>query len=127
MIAKDYLKSCKLVVREGEYSVCKTLSPPAQAAVILQTPEEITAIAHSGSINPALILAEEKGWKWVTFEAVLPFELVGFLALVSQVLAEAQVSIFALSAYSTDHLLIKKQQLPRALEQLVALGCTIKT
>lgn len=71
-------------------------------------------------------IAVEDGWRLLTFDVVLPFDLVGFLAEVAGVLADADVSIFALSAYSTDHILVKDADLDTALERLGDLGCTIE-
>jgi uncharacterized protein len=57
----------------------------------------------------------EKGFRLLTFDIELDFSVVGFLAFVSQVLAEAGISIVALSAFSRDHLLIKQEDLAKAL------------
>jgi hypothetical protein len=76
--------------------------------------------------NQKSILEVEKGWKLLTFDMTLPFELVGFLAKVSQILADAKISIFAISSYSTDHIMVKKKDLPRTLTKLKSLGCSIE-
>jgi hypothetical protein len=60
----------------------------------------------------------EGGFRLLTFEVVLDFNVVGFLAEVSRILAEAGISIIALSAFSRDHLLIKQDDLARALKVL---------
>lgn len=56
---------------------------------------------------------------------VLPFGLVGFLATVSKALADEGISIYVLSAYSTDHILIKKKDIVRAEKKLRKLGCKV--
>ncbi|MBE3126790.1 MAG: ACT domain-containing protein, partial [Candidatus Atribacteria bacterium] len=60
------------------------------------------------------------------FDMVLPFGIVGFLAKVSKVLADEKILIFAISAYSTDHILVKEKDLIRAEKKLKELGCTIE-
>jgi len=45
----------------------------------------------------------------------LDFSCVGILALLSVPLAKAQVSIFAVSTYDTDYLLVKEKDLERAI------------
>ena len=72
------------------------------------------------------VIEIEKNWKILTFDMVLPFGLVGFLAKVSKVLADEKIPIFAISAYSTDHILVKEKDLARAEEKLKELGCTIE-
>jgi hypothetical protein len=60
----------------------------------------------------------ETGFRLVTFDIELPWNVVGFLARVAEILAEANVSVGALSAFSRDHLLIKQDQLGTALRVL---------
>ena len=60
----------------------------------------------------------ENGFRLLTFETEMDFTVVGFLAFVSTRLAEAEIPILALSAYSRDHLLIKQENLARALKVL---------
>jgi Uncharacterized conserved protein len=60
----------------------------------------------------------ERGFRLVTFDIEMDFSVVGFLAEVTRILAEAGISIVALSAFSRDHLLIKQEDLGRALKVL---------
>jgi hypothetical protein len=46
----------------------------------------------------------------------LAFSLVGVLASLLDPLADANVSVFVVSTFDTDYLLIKEQDLPRAME-----------
>lgn len=58
------------------------------------------------------------GFRLLTFDTVLDFSVVGFLAEVSRILAEAGVSIVALSAFSRDHIMVSQADLPNALKAL---------
>lgn len=60
----------------------------------------------------------EGGFRLLTFDIELDFNVVGFLAEVSRILAEAEISIVALSAFSRDHILIKQENLAKALKVL---------
>lgn len=60
----------------------------------------------------------EYGFRLLTFEIVLDFTVVGFLAEVAKILAEAGIPIIALSAFSRDHFLIKQEDLSKALKVL---------
>lgn len=62
----------------------------------------------------------ETGFRLVTLDIELPWNVVGFLARVTEILAAAGVSVGALSAFSRDHLLIKQDQLGVALRVLGA-------
>ena len=60
----------------------------------------------------------EGGFRLVTLDIELPWNVVGFLARVTGLLAAAGVSVGALSAFSRDHLLIKQDDLGKALRVL---------
>ncbi|HMS42885.1 MAG TPA: ACT domain-containing protein [Pyrinomonadaceae bacterium] len=60
----------------------------------------------------------ERNFRLLTFDIELDFTVVGFLAEVSRILAEAEISIVALSAFSRDHILIKQENLSKALKVL---------
>ncbi len=57
----------------------------------------------------------------ITFDIVLDLSLVGFLSVVSSVLADEGVSIYALSTYLRDHILVKKVDAGRAVAALERL------
>jgi hypothetical protein len=62
----------------------------------------------------------EGSFRLLTFDIELNWDVVGFLARVTQILAEAGISTGALSAFSRDHLLIKQDDLGNALRVLGA-------
>ena len=57
----------------------------------------------------------------ITFDIVLDLSLVGFLSVVSSVLADEGVSIYALSTYMRDHILVRKEDAGRAVAALEGL------
>jgi len=60
----------------------------------------------------------ENNFRLLSFDVELDFNVIGFLAKVSKILAEANISIIALSAFSRDHLLIKQTDLAKTLKVL---------
>ena len=60
----------------------------------------------------------ERDFRLLTFEVELAWNVVGFLARVTELLAEAGISAGVLSSFSRDHLLIKQQDLANALRAL---------
>jgi hypothetical protein len=69
----------------------------------------------------------EPDWACFKVDGPLEFELVGILAGISTVLAEAGVSIFALSTFDTDYILVKRKQVEAAKEALTSAGYQINT
>lgn len=64
---------------------------------------------------------EEGPYRLITFDIVLDLSIVGFLAVVSARLAEAGVSIYALSTFLKDHILVKGEDIEVAEEVLTRL------
>lgn len=60
----------------------------------------------------------EGGFRLVTLNITLAWNVVGYLARVTQILAQSGISVGALSAFSRDHLLIKQDDLGAALRVL---------
>lgn len=60
----------------------------------------------------------EGGFRLVTLDVELPWDVVGFLARVAEILAGAGIAVGALSAFSRDHLLVKQDELGKALRVL---------
>ena len=61
---------------------------------------------------------EEGPYRLITFDIVLNLSLVGFLSVVSAALAKSGVSIFAISTYLRDHILVKKRDAKKAIAVL---------
>jgi hypothetical protein len=90
----------------------------------IRTQEELTIICPEHFVPPGVIA--EPGWRALQVEGPLDFELVGVLASLAASLADAGVSIFAISTYSTDFILIKQSQLDDALESLRQVGYQVR-
>lgn len=69
--------------------------------------------------------SSESGWACFKVEGPLDFGLVGILAGIASALAEAGVSIFALSTFETDYVLVKREQVEVAVEALTSAGYQI--
>ena len=71
---------------------------------------------------PEATSAREDGWRGFYIDGELDFSLVGILAKITAVLADAEIGIFAVSTYNTDYILVKAEQLETALSALTAAG-----
>lgn len=72
-----------------------------------------------GTIRHLIRNAKTAGnYRLLSFDVELDFSVVGYLAEVTRILAEAEISIVALSAFSRDHVLIGQTDLSKALKIL---------
>ncbi len=71
------------------------------------------------TVRHAIRDAKTQGnFRLLSFDVELGFETIGFLAQITKILAEADISIVVLSAFSRDHLLIKQNDLAKTLKIL---------
>lgn len=60
----------------------------------------------------------EKDWQALMIVGPLDFSLTGILSKIASKLAEENISIFALSTFDTDFILVKSDKITRAIEVL---------
>ena len=114
-----------LTVMPGRLAVCR-LDP--QAAVldwalrgdfcsIARTTDELSIVCNEAGVPEGVLC--ERPWAALKVEGPLDFSLTGVLASLAQPLAEANISIFVVSTYDTDYLLVKWGDLERAVAVLM--------
>jgi hypothetical protein len=64
----------------------------------------------------------EREWRAFKVEGPLDFSLVGIMAKLSALLAEKKISVFVLSTYDTDYILVKQDKVEAAADALEAGG-----
>jgi hypothetical protein len=111
-------------------SVCKVASLShirldSDFYFLARTDEELSLVCRT-SDAPAATVAREDGWRGFRVVGVLDFSLVGILARLSSLLAENAISIFAVSTYNTDYILVREPQFERAVKILSAAGYEIR-
>ncbi len=119
-------------VLEEAFVVCR-LSPdspvPDWAAKqtfssITRTRDELSLVLPESHIPPEV--QQERGWRCLRLEGPFDLAAVGVLASVLTPLAQAQISILALSTHGTDYVLVKGADLARAVRALVKAGHHVK-
>ncbi len=99
------------------------LSPRADAVfMLLRDKYEVTLLLEEEDWRTMRHAARdarvEAGFRLLTLNIELPWNVVGYLARVTEILAGAGVTVGALSSFSRDHLLIKQDELGHALRAL---------
>ena len=119
----------QLCLLSGSYTVCQIPSPASvdwsgEVTFLGSTPDELSLVCETRLV-PANALAREDGWRALRVEGVLDFSLIGFLSRISAVLADAGVSVFCVSTFNTDYVLVKEDKLTAAVSALQTAGHTI--
>ncbi len=118
---------------DGFFAVCQLASSdsiPSWATVgnlvsITRTGDELSIVCSQDAV-PAGVKCE-RGWRALRVVGSMEFSAVGVLASLVGPLAEAGISIFALSTFDTDYLLVKQQTLDAAAAALKHHGHAIQS
>lgn len=108
------------------FSVCKVedyslIDFDWKYCFIEKTDEENSLVCLTENAPPNVIERDD-GWNAMRIQGTLDFSLIGILAKLATLLAENNISIFAVSTYNTDYILIKKEKYEQALNVLSAAG-----
>ena len=121
------MRKLKLTVLSDEYAVWR-LGPDAPAPSfddsafwsVTRTTEELSIVSEVRLVPPGV--SSEPGWRCIAVKGPLAFELTGVLASLTAPLEQVGVSVFAVSTFNTDYLLVKADQLDLARTTLEAAG-----
>lgn len=112
-----------------EFTVCQV---PSVAPDLLEndytflakTKDELSLVCPTAHVPPHT-LQREDNWRCFYLDGVLDFSLVGILSNIAGLLSENGISIFALSTFNTDYVLVKQRHFGQALSILAQHGYDI--
>lgn len=90
---------------------------------ITKTRDELSIVCDQESV-PVNTQHCVRDWRAFKVEGPLDFSLTGILASLSQPLADHKISIFAVSTYDTDYILVKEKDLHAAID-ILKKECTV--
>jgi hypothetical protein len=90
---------------------------------ITRTTEELSIVCAQDAVPHGILC--ERGWRCLRVAGTIPFSVVGILASLTAPLAEAGISVFAISTFNTDHLLVKEKDLAVTVDVLRRQGSVI--
>ncbi len=120
-----------LIVLPSTFAVCR-LAPNAPVPAwanegfvsITRTPDELSIVCEQRHVSPDM--AAERDWCCLGVVGPLDFALTGILLSLARPLAERGISIFAISTYDTDYVLVKAADLTTALATLREQGHSVE-
>jgi uncharacterized protein len=117
-----------LLVLSDRLAVCRLAADapfpewarPGDLLALVRTRDELSVVCMERLVPPEVLA--ERGWRAFQVQGPLDFSLVGVLAAITVPLARAGVSIYALSTFDTDYILVKEENLDRAIQALGQSG-----
>ena len=95
------------ILKSNYYSVSKTEN---ELSVVCSELIEVQSLQSS------------RGWKCIKVKGPLDFNLTGILAGISDILTRGNISIFSISTFDTDYILVRSQDLSSARTTLRQAG-----
>lgn len=118
-----------IYVIDRVFSVCKVTDyhevDITQPYCFIGCTDDENSLVCPTSQMPSNAIERNDGWKCFRIQGELDFSLIGILAKISSLLAENDISIFAISTYNTDYILIKQESFDKALDILANAGYEI--
>jgi hypothetical protein len=87
---------------------------------ITRTDDELSVVCPESAVPSGV--HSELGWAILKLQGPFPFAQLGVLASFASPLAAAGISIFSVSTFDTDYILIKATQVTTACEALTTAG-----
>ena len=115
----------------GPYALCRLpvgSDPPKWLKggfySVTVTPTEVSIVCEAARVPAGT--PHEPDWRCLVVKGTLDFNLTGILSSFAAPLAEAGVSLFALSTFDTNYLLVTNDCLEEAVAALTAAGHTVR-
>ncbi len=118
-----------LKVLSDSFTVCKVedfslVNMDAEYCFVGKTDEEKSLVCLTADV-PSNVIERDDNWRGFRIQGVLDFSLIGVLSKISTILAKEGISIFAVSTYNTDYVLLKEENYQKALDILEQSGYSI--
>ncbi|MEM1231086.1 MAG: ACT domain-containing protein [Pseudomonadota bacterium] len=96
----------------------------APMCFVSRTDEELSLLCPAALAQSLAATAQQHhpGWRGIGVVGPLDFSIIGLLAELARILAQAQVSLFAVSTFDTDYLFVRSDDLATAESALIASG-----
>ena len=104
------------ICRLEPYSEVPSWATGAGFFSVTRTPDELSVVCPEPYVPEEV--KREDGWRALVVEGPLDFSLVGILSSISGPLADAGISVFTISTFDTDYVLVNEDQLDSAVAAL---------
>lgn len=125
------MEKLRIRLLQGTYAVCQIKDTEnilncfdeKDFFSITKTEDEISVVMLQDKISSDVKV--EKDWRILKVEGTLDFSLIGILAKISGILAKNSISIFVISTFNTDYILVKEEKIEKAMTVLSEEGYEI--
>jgi hypothetical protein len=92
---------------------------------ITKTSDEVSVVTTQTDLASEEIIGKSDEWRIIKIKGPLDFDQVGIIADLSAIFRKENISIFTLSTYDTDHILVREKDLNTTIKALEENGHNI--
>lgn len=118
---------------QGTFAICQL--PPGESipgwawagefCCCTVTPQELSLVCSDEAVPPGV--TSQAGWRALEVKGPLDPNSTGVIARLSSALAEASIPLCVISTYGTDYLMVRDQDLGKAIEVLEGRGNKVRS
>ena len=115
---------------EHVFSICllesaEQIDLTREFVFLQKTPDELSLVCES-SYAPSDAIKVDAGWNALRVSGQLDFNQTGVIARIASILAGVGISIFVISTYNTDYVLIKAESYEKGINELACNDYVVK-
>ena len=119
----EVIKTSPVFIHNGRYAYLKSQEKQLKNHfLVCQDDDEITVVTEEKYVLETKYEQEVKWFKLFEFKVSKPFLAPGFLAKISQTVADKNINILIISTFSKDYILIKEENYVTALKAFKEVG-----
>lgn len=87
---------------------------------VSRTPDEISVVCPQGSVPPGV--DRDSGWRCLKVDSPFEFDLSGMVSDMAAPLAREGMDLFVVATQDSDYLMVREQDLKKAIDELARSG-----
>ena len=128
MDLREAISKSIATIMKDTYVYVKTneIEKPDIHFMVSKDKDEVTVITKKENIEKLKVLELVGDYKLIEFKPAVPFQTVGFLAKISEVIASQGMNILIVSTFSKDYIMIKEELCEKGVQALKNIGFPIE-
>ena len=128
MDIKEAIPKSIATVMKDTYVYVRTdvLEKPDIHFFVSKDKDEITVVTKKENIKNLNVLETVGDYKLIEFKPAVPFQTVGFLAKIAEVIANEGMNILIVSTFSKDYIMIKEEFCEKGINALKNVGFPVE-
>lgn len=124
----EVMRASRVVLHPERFAYLQVdARPPGAPFLIVEDRDEVTVIVREAEVDGTPHRAREGWFRLLEVRVAQPFTAVGFLAAITNAIADRGLNVLVVSTFSKDYLLVRDASVQSAIQALRGLGFPVTT